>query len=149
MTRVYQILAIARTEYRLQWRRRGLLVMTLAMLVVSGVSTILLKNQMGTRDVLADHAGASTVGLISFTLLPVSAVLAMVMPFVMVDAVPNDRHLGIFELLTTLPMSRTMYLAGKLLGVMLSVFFRHLHYFYYHSGFVVDSNWLFQRCELL
>jgi hypothetical protein len=52
----------------------------------------------------------------------VSAVLAMVMPFVMADAIPNDRHLGIFELLTTMPMSRTIYLAGKLLGVMLSVF---------------------------
>lgn len=118
----YQIAAVARTEFRIQWRRRALLVMTLAMLVVSGIATLLLYNEVSLRDKIAMENGVSTSSVVSLTLIPMGAVLGMVMPFVMADVVPKDRQIGVRELLDATPLQPNVYLAGKVLGALLSVF---------------------------
>lgn len=119
---LYQIAAVARTEFRVQWRRRALLVMTLAMLVVSGIATLLLYNEVSLRDKIAMDNDVSTSTVVSLTLIPMGAVLALVMPFVMADVVPKDCQLGVRELLDTTPLPSNVYLAGKVLGALLSVF---------------------------
>ena len=116
-----QISTIARYEFVMQWRRRAMLVMTLAMLVVAVGSALLIHNELEFRDALASNRETFTSGLISFTFIPVGAVLAMVMPFVLADAIPKDQQLGVRELIVSTPLRPLTYLAGKVLGGWISV----------------------------
>jgi hypothetical protein len=116
-----QIGTIARYECAMQWRRRAMLVMTLAMLVVAAGSALLVHNELELRDALAKNSETFTSGLISFTFIPIGAVLAMVMPFVLADTIPKDQQLGVRELFNSTPLRPVTYLAGKLLGGWISV----------------------------
>ncbi len=125
-TRLYhqlaQIAAIARYEYLMQWRRRALIVITLAMLLVAAVPTIVLRNELYTEADFADALGKiSTTTIVSFIFIPVGAVLAMVVPFIMGDVIPKDNQLGVRDVLFSTPLSAGPYLLGKLLGSWLSI----------------------------
>jgi len=117
-----QIMAIARNEFRMQWRRRALLVITLAMLVVALTPVVLLKTELTEDDTLSGKIkNISASGVVSFVFIPVGAVLAMVLPFVMADVIPKDNQLKVRELFDSTPLTTDTYLAGKLLGSWLSV----------------------------
>jgi hypothetical protein len=48
-------------------------------------------------------------------------VFLIVLPIAAADAIPRDRQLGVDELLETLPLSKAVYLSGKLLSLWVSV----------------------------
>jgi len=123
-----QTWAIARCEFRIHWRRRGLKVMLLAHLVMQVFfflwqyfqgSFILPGNPLNipAADILTYNTGIVLLGS-----WPAAAVFLLVMyPFVAAEALPRDRQFGVRELLDSLPLPRPVYLAGKVLGVWLSV----------------------------
>jgi ABC-type transport system involved in multi-copper enzyme maturation permease subunit len=122
VTQLLRIAAITRNEFRMQWRRRALLVITLAMLLVALVPVLMLKSELVAGQELSSKAkNISTGGVVSFVFIPVGAVLAMVLPFVMADTIPKDQQLGVRELLDSTPLSPGAYLMGKILGSWLSV----------------------------
>ncbi|MBI5960469.1 MAG: ABC transporter permease subunit [Chloroflexi bacterium] len=122
ITEWVQAAAIARNEFRMQWRRRALLVITLAMLLVAVAPVLMLKNELDEDQKLSEKVeNLSSRGLMSFVFIPVGAVLAMVLPFIMADAIPKDKQLGVRELLDSTPLTTGTYLLGKMLGSWLSV----------------------------
>ncbi len=117
-----QIAAMILVEFRMQWRRRALLVITLAMLLIAVTPILLLRHEMAANAELASQAGElSASSVVSFLFIPIGAVLAMVVPFVMADVIPKDKQLGISDLLYSTPLTSGAYLWGKLLGSWLSV----------------------------
>ncbi|MCB9455084.1 MAG: ABC-2 transporter permease [Anaerolineaceae bacterium] len=113
--KLLQIAAMIRYEFRLHWRGRALLVIILALLVMNGV-TALVMSQSGDSmpaGLVINHSAMAwaTVGV----------TLAFLLPIIVSDTIPKDRQLGVRELLDTLPMTRAVYLLGKVLGVYAAV----------------------------
>lgn len=107
---VRQIGGIILYELRMQWRRRILIVMmsvflfALAVLIMpQGIS---LTSQF--PDVVANVPTA------------VMILLALI-PAMTAEIIPLDRHLKLYDLLRTLPLSRVVYLTGKVLSVWLEL----------------------------
>ncbi|MCB9451576.1 MAG: ABC-2 transporter permease [Anaerolineaceae bacterium] len=110
-----QIAGIVRYEFRLHWRGRALLVITLALLVMNGITALVMSQSSDAMPdgLVLNHSAMSwaTVGV----------TLAFLLPVVIADTIPKDRQLAVRELLDTLPMTQGAYLLGKLLGVYLAV----------------------------
>lgn len=124
-----QLLALVRYEFRLHWRR-----VTLPIVVVSlGLTPILgaiisIPDFQGYGDALA--AGTLSPELarttITATMLPITwlgvvLIAILLLPIIVADTVPRDKQWGVFELLQTLPVTRGVYLAGKLVSLWLSL----------------------------
>ena len=125
-----QVGAIINYEFRLQWRRRALLVITLSMMIVPISFAFMLRNQIRTVTTDWTASGAITLqearrqvasAILPVTWAPVYIVLALILPIVVADAIPKDRQLKLSELLGGLPLDITTYLTGKLFSVWLSV----------------------------
>ena len=112
-----QLGAIVKYEFRMQWRRRTLLVILVGMI---GPAVLL---SLFGQDFLAELIGAAPgvfklqQMVISFTWTPVYAVALMALPLVAADTIPKDRQIGVSELLDSLPLPRSVYLCGKLLSL--------------------------------
>jgi hypothetical protein len=107
----------------MHWRRRGLLVVTLAMLAVLTVPVLLMRGEMRGRAALGQDGMflyTQNVTLIHWAI--VAGVLFAIMPFLFADAIPRDRQLGVSELLDTVPLPKYAYLIGKMSGALLSTF---------------------------
>jgi ABC-type transport system involved in multi-copper enzyme maturation permease subunit len=117
---LHQIWAITAYEFRMHWRRRGLLVVTLAMFAVMTLPALLTRSEMKSSAALGQAGVAAyTQNLIMFHWAVVGAILYAVMPFLFADAIPRDRQLGVSELLDTVPLPRYAYLFGKISGAWL------------------------------
>lgn len=115
-----QIVGIALYEFRMHWRRRGLLVVTLGMLGVTLLPIMLVRNELSSDSLLgAEGVEYFTRNVIRIHWAAVGAVLFAVMPFIFADAIPRDRQIGVSEVLHTTPMRSLSYLAGKTLGAWL------------------------------
>lgn len=123
MKTLQQIWAIARTEYRMQWRQRGILVLTLAIVLVL-VTTVILLGQEFSKDaeLNSKFATASTDALTSLTFVLIVTIVCLMQPFVLVNLIPRDRQIGVGEMLHSTPLSGPAYLTGKLLGGWLTAF---------------------------
>jgi ABC-type transport system involved in multi-copper enzyme maturation permease subunit len=116
-----QIYGIASYEFRMHWRRRGLLVVTLAMFAVLTVPVLLMRGEMKGRAGLGpDGVFMYTQNITLIHWAVVGGVLFAIMPFLFADAIPRDRQLGVSELLNTVPLPRYAYLIGKMSGAWLS-----------------------------
>jgi ABC-type transport system involved in multi-copper enzyme maturation permease subunit len=116
-----QIWGITAYEFRMHWRRRGLLVVTLAMLAVLIVPVLLTRGEMKGRAALGQdgmYLYTQNVTLIHWAII--GGVLFAIMPFLFADAIPRDRQLGVSELLNTVPLPKYAYLIGKMSGAWLS-----------------------------
>ena len=123
---LYQIRAMAYYEFRMLWRERALLVITLALLFMSLISSWIALSEIVQRndsafDVLVD-AELSIAQIIVFLIWgPVGASLALLLPIFMADVIPKDRQIGVRELFDALPVANGTYLLGKLVGAWLAV----------------------------
>jgi ABC-type transport system involved in multi-copper enzyme maturation permease subunit len=115
-----QISGITYYEFRMHWRRRGLLVITLSMLAVLTLPVLLTRGEMMSRIALdKDGIDYYTRNIVLFHWSTVGVVLFAVVPFLFADAIPRDRQLGVSELLETTPLTRYAYLIGKIAGAWL------------------------------
>ena len=117
-------------EFRMLWRERGLLVITLAV-----VAMVLLASIIASTDEAVGAESTTPLELsccegrfniaqliVFMTWSPVGATLALIAPVFMADIIPKDQQIGVRELLDALPISRGIYLVGKLLGAWLALF---------------------------
>lgn len=122
-TPLIQTAAVAYYEFRMQWRRRAMLVMILAMLVTTVIPVLVIGHEISNKENIDEKVKTvSTTGVIGITFIPIGALLAAVLPFVVVDVIPKDRQLGVSEVLDSTPLSPGAYLTGKLLGAWISIF---------------------------
>ncbi len=122
---IHQLGGMIRYEMILLWRRRGLLVVTLAMLVISALILASSKSRIEeTRQQLLQAAlpADDILKLLTLSLLPtywaaMFVTLMLTYPVMLVDTIPIDRQTSVRELLDTVPLTNATYLTGKLLGV--------------------------------
>ncbi len=122
---ICQLGAMIRYEMILVWRRRGLLIITLAILAVTTLILISSRSQMENGRQQLVQAGLSAEDVIKRTTLGflptywgvLFTILLITFPVVLVDTIPIDRQIGVRELLDTMPLNSATYLTGKLLGV--------------------------------
>ena len=116
-SRLAQVWTIARYEFRIHWRRRGLKVMVLSYLAMQGFFFVVAAqgNPLALPPALEAWRD-NTNAVISGTWLVAGMFLLVMFPTVVAEAVPRDRQFGVRELLDSLPLTRPVYLAGKLLG---------------------------------
>ena len=127
MVQLSQVGGIAYYEFRMLWRERGLLVITLAV-----VAMVLLASLIASTEIVGQSTSSLEILLqgqlniaqlvVFMTWSPVGATLALIAPVFMADIIPKDQQIGVRELLDTLPISRGIYLVGKLLGAWLALF---------------------------
>jgi hypothetical protein len=120
MRALRQIAAIARTELCFGLRRGWPVVGTAVIGLVVSASTLWLAfmNMEGLprRYAAEISAGALAMAWPAFQWLGLG-----VLPIVTAPAIPSDRQFGVDELLRSLPLTGTIYLAGKVLGTMTAV----------------------------
>lgn len=113
----HQIGAIARAEFRMQWRQRGMIVIALAMLLIMITSIVLLASEFNTDHEFRDKfATASTDAITSLTFILAVTSVCVLLPFVLVNLIPHDRQIGVAEILHSTPMNSATYLTGKLVA---------------------------------
>src|SRR5262245_9115916 len=110
---IAQVLGITQYEFRMHWRRRGLMILMWSILVIVGIS-ILVAGDSVTQLSLpgGDPAVArqvKTAALILTVFSPISVGLVFVLPLVAAETIPLDRQYGVRELLDTLPLSPNAY----------------------------------------
>jgi hypothetical protein len=116
MTALWQIFAIARTEFRFGLRRGWPVIGTAAVGLVVSAGTLYLAflNMEDMSSKYAAEVGASALAMA----WPAFQWLALgVLPIVTAPTIPADRQFGVDELLRSTPLAGSIYLAGKVLGV--------------------------------
>lgn len=115
------LLSMIRYEVRIQWRRRGLKVMTIAYGLVMLVFLVSYSVQVSSsaalnvgRDALGRSTG--TLAMLFGTWIVTSSLTVFLLPIVLADVIPYDKQTGVDELLQSTPISYTQYLLGKSLG---------------------------------
>lgn len=124
---ITQLAAMIRYEMRMQWRRRGLPVAMLGLLVGLLLMALWQRSLMQEVNVplpavaaglLAVARRASSTYLVLMSGWPVAAVLLILsLPPIVSETIPKDSQLQVRELLRSLPLGSGVYLAGKLLSV--------------------------------
>lgn len=118
---IKQIMAIARYELLLQWRRRTLLVIILSFVAMLTVFTAILPaDNVGWVQENMTPAQVTAVILFGFAPIAISIII-LTIPSAMAEAIPKDQQWHMAELFGSLPVSTGSYLSGKLLGVWLTV----------------------------
>jgi ABC-type transport system involved in multi-copper enzyme maturation permease subunit len=120
-SKLAQLWAIARYEFRIHWRRRGLKVMLLSYLAMQGLFFLVTAEGHFFEFPAAEMWDTNTDAIIFSTWPLAGAFLLVMFPFVVAEAVPRDRQFGVRELLDSLPLPRPVYLAGKVLGAWFGV----------------------------
>ena len=112
-----QILAIARYEMLLQWRRRSLLVIVFSFIAM--ISFFMLMVGSDDEPILGDLMSTDVAtAVLLFSFGPLAILTSMLtFPPTVAEAIPKDRQWGMAELFGAMPITTGTYLFGKLLGV--------------------------------
>lgn len=118
-----QLGGMIRYEILMQWRRRGVLVMMIVLMVLLGGITLLTANN-GSMEIqlrsalqpMDDEIRVNTALAVNLLLLTLMA-FGVTVPIMTTETVPVDHEYRMTDLLNSLPLTRTAYLLGKLLGV--------------------------------
>jgi hypothetical protein len=123
-----QFAGIAWYEFKMHWRKRGIKVLTLTSM--AGIVLAILFE----ADVQSVMPGGVSIGvlsnidvmvvrgeMLSFYSMGLIVVNLFLMPILFADAVPNDNQYQVSELLTAAPVPDSVFLAGKAVGAMLTV----------------------------
>ena len=119
---LFQLTGIIIYELRMQWRRRGLPVLMAGLAIMLLLGTILLKPMIDRAYFCSDPqsemcSDAFRLTTTSFIWQAAILLLILALPIVVAETIPLDRHTGVRELLDSLPLSREVYLAGKVLSI--------------------------------
>lgn len=121
-----QMGAIIRNEFRMQWRKRTVLVILATLLLMPLLYTITFAPSLDDLSELGlpvasltdeQRVGQQTSALMSFTWSLASILVALALPVAVAETIPKDRQIGTAEVLGSLPMSNIVYLTGKLISV--------------------------------
>jgi hypothetical protein len=121
-----QFAAMAYYETLMQWRRRPVVVLTLALIFNAIVLFLISRESLANmQPPPADSAITSTQALMftfSMMVWPVNAVvIVFILPALMADVIPLDQTLKTGELLRSLPLTNLTYILGKLAGAWVAV----------------------------
>lgn len=122
-----QIWGIARCEFLIHWRRRGLKVVFLSYLVMQILCLLVKFGIPGSAganqpaSISAARLAANTDAVIFNTWIVEVIFMLVMFPLIVAETLPRDRQFGVRELLDSLPLSPFAYLSGKLLGAWISV----------------------------
>ena len=129
-TQISQLFGIAWYEFKMHWRRRALLVITIAiigiifaeMLIFGGDITNFVPAFRADPTLLTEEQNVRfhTLNVVFITWGAVGAIMAFILPIVVSDSIPLDKQHNVYELMRTLPLSSGVYVAGKVLGVWLA-----------------------------
>jgi ABC-type transport system involved in multi-copper enzyme maturation permease subunit len=110
-------------EFKMHWRRRALLIVTLAITVMLLFTMVILgdilRESNSVDPELARRAISATI--VFSTWAPIGVSLALILPIMVADTIPLDTQYRVRNTLDSLPLSRPVYVAGKLLGVWAAV----------------------------
>lgn len=121
---LYQLWGMVRYEFKMHWRRRALKVVILALAVLIGVM-VLLQNTDEIKETVIDPAvengtltrpELNTYFAIFSSWFVSAATIGFILPVALADTIPLDKQMHTHELLDSLPLPRSIYLAGKVLG---------------------------------
>jgi hypothetical protein len=123
---MWQLGAIVRYEVLMHWRRRGLVVVLVLLLILligfalfnSGEGQNLQTQVRAALISITDEVVINTSLIINILLL-VMMVFCVAVTVMTAETVPIDHETRVKPLLDSLPLTRTTYLLGKLLGVWL------------------------------
>lgn len=115
-----QVWAVAWFEFKMHWRRRALLVVTLSVAALIGMILVIVSSN-DTRQQLSSGTTQELLDIVPFFWIALYFCLLVLYGPIMADVVPLDRHYGVRELLESLPLSDAAYLCGKLCGMALAL----------------------------
>ncbi len=129
MSNMRILAGMIRHEFRLQWRRRGLLIVLLSLALIVAIPGLIGTDSMasaiesaqaGSEADAPDMSQAVGWTVAMFSWVVVAALLAFMLPLAVADTVALDRQRGVDELLGTLPVHPALYLCGKVAGMVVA-----------------------------
>ncbi len=119
-----RLLGVIRYEFVMNWRRFGLRVVALSLLLMANAGVLIYS--ASEREALAllevDTLSLSMQQLVGFLTFPLAyVVIGFMLPVLLAESVPLDKQIGVNELLESLPLSQVAYLSGKVIGALLGV----------------------------
>lgn len=107
-------------EFQMHWRRRALIVITLSLVVLNLLMVYV------SRDALMEgtwtlSAGSVLPDIVPFLWIVVYIVILIFIGPMTADSISIDRQHGMSELLSSLPLPRSIYLVGKIAGMFSSI----------------------------
>ncbi len=117
-----QIGGMALYEFKMHWRRRALLIAPLAMLVFNALGFALIRQEIIDATPLFDE-GDIVDFIVPGSWAGIYITLLALLPVIVSDTIPKDKHFGVRNLLNSLPLSSGTYLLGKLVGMWVSALF--------------------------
>jgi pimeloyl-ACP methyl ester carboxylesterase len=124
---LHQFSAMLRYEFLLQWRRRALSVIMLALIALPVLAAVIFGRQALAGVAVSGLTPARARELVMQQMVPAVWMtlwlfLTLLVPVVVAETIPKDKHYGVRELLDSLPLSPGLYLAGKLVSMWAAVF---------------------------
>ena len=124
---VYQLGAMIRYEFILQWRRAALPSLLMGLAITPVLGAFLARDKFSgylTVGALTPESAQAhiTAEIMLITWIGLCLILIVMLPIMVAETIPNDRQLAVHELLDSLPLSPGVYLMGKLLGLWFSLF---------------------------
>lgn len=118
------ILAIAHYEMLMHWRRRGIKVLVISLILILTAAVLILgatdtTNTGGNLDQLVNQYIDLTIIFLTWPAL--ASLLIFVVPILFSDSVPIDEQQHTRELIQSLPVTPVQYLIGKLIGLWYSL----------------------------
>ncbi len=121
----YQIMAMARYEMLIQWRRGSLRIITAGLIVlplvymVAARDTFLTSNDV--NQVPADIIYHLNTSMMILCTLPLLATILVAIPIMLTEIIPFDRQYHVQDTLWALPLPYRTYLLGKIAGTWLGL----------------------------
>jgi hypothetical protein len=114
-------------EFLLQWRRRSLSVILLTIVALPVLGAVTLGGQalagVAASGLAPERMRELVMQQMVFAVWGVAfGFLTLLVPVVVAETIPKDRHYGVRELLDSLPLSPGLYRVGKLVSVWVVVF---------------------------
>lgn len=122
-----QIWGIGWYEFKMHWRRRALKVFALTLILFNGFIVIVFAQSVATdlppeAAEMLSQTGSTANGLLLVMIVigPLATIAIYMFPLLMAEVVPLDKQYHVAETLHALPLNRTTYLIGKIVGMALA-----------------------------
>jgi hypothetical protein len=120
---IAQLRGMIKYEFRMHWRRRALLIVSLAVTVMILFEMLILSSSLQMPEGLDREAARRAISatIVFSTWAPIGVSLALILPIMVADTIPLDQQYRVRDTLDSLPLPRWVYLVGKLLGTWAAV----------------------------
>ncbi len=115
---LFQIAGMARYEFKMQWRRRTIWGLSLAVLIASVAIALFVQ---GMSDRYPDSE-TQLMAVMSSSWMVIYFILIVFAPLGVADVIPIDEQMRVRDFLNSAPLPYIVYLLGKLIGTWLTVF---------------------------